>query len=157
MTKQKIQISWEAPEYIHYKKGFVWYLSLVLIGAAVLTYAVWNKDYLMLFTLLVVLIVWLVISHQKPRTIKITLSGKGVALSENFYPYSMLKSFWIVYEPPEVKTLYFETTNYLNREIIVQLGEEDPNRVRNFLLQFLPEDLEREESYSDKLLRRLKF
>ena len=56
-----------------------------------------------------------------------------------------------------IKTLYFETSAYLNNKISLELNEQDPVAVKLFLSQYLIEDLERDESVSDALARRLKI
>lgn len=155
--KKNKNITWQSPEFIYYHKSPGWYLGLAIFGLITMGYAVWRTDYLMLFTLIVMFTVAYFYAGRKPKTITVTLSGKGVSLDKNLYYYKNLQSFWILYEPPEVKTLNFETTNYLNRDITIQLENEDPNEIREFLLNFLPENLDREESTTDRLFRRLKF
>jgi hypothetical protein len=155
--ENKNEISWKAREYVYYEKNPGWYIIIGVIGLLVLAYALLTRDYTMFVTLLVVLIVGVAFAARKPRTITVTLSGSGLAVGREAYPFSNLKSFWIVYRPPEVKVLYLETTNYVNRDLTVQLENQDPNEVRKFLLKFLPEDLRREEEYVEQLLRKLRF
>lgn len=154
--KKTNQISWEAPEFPYYQKGTAWYLTVILISLAILAYAFWKKDYLMFATLLILSAVIVALAQKKPKTFTITLSGQGIHLNRDLYPYKNLKYFWITYQPPEIKTLNFETTSYFNRDLAVQLGDEDPNAIREFLLQYLPEDSEKEESFAERLQRNLK-
>ncbi len=151
------QISWKAPEFAYHEKSSAWYFAAALFALVILAYAVWRKDYLMFITLFVLSAVALALAKKRPKTFTITLSGEGIYLSRDLYPYKNLKYFWIAYQPPEIKTLGFETTSYLNREITVLLEDEDPNAIRDFLLQYLPEDTEREETFSDRLQRNLKL
>jgi hypothetical protein len=155
--ENKNEFSWKAREYIYHEKNPGWYLVIGFLGLLVLAYALLTRDYIMFITLLVVLAVAIAYARRKPRIITITLSGSGVTVGRETYPFSNLKTFWLIYRPPEVKTLYLETTNYVNRDLSVELENQDPNEVRKFLLRFLPEDLKREESYTDQLLRKLKF
>ena len=155
--KIKDQISWTAPEFVQYEKGGRWYIILLVVGILILAYALWRGDYLMFATLFIFLVATYIFAKKKPKQIQVKLSSKGISLNESEYPYSMIKSFWIFYDPPEIKTLNFETTQLLNKEIIVQIEDANPNEIREFLTEYIPEDLEREESYPDKLLRRIKF
>lgn len=153
MTK----ISWTAPEYIHYPKSPVWFTTLFVAGFGLSLYFLLRRDFLagLLFILLVIIIFYF--ARTKPKLLEIEIQSKGIKLGDLDLSWQQIKSFWIVYEPPAVKTLNFETTAYLNRFLTVQLGEADPVQVREFLLEYLPEDLDKNESLSDKLARRLKF
>ncbi|OGE81070.1 MAG: hypothetical protein A2826_00715 [Candidatus Doudnabacteria bacterium RIFCSPHIGHO2_01_FULL_43_23] len=157
MQKNQDQISWEASEFAHYEKSGRWYIILLVVGILILAYALWREDYLMFATLLILLVATYIFAKKKPKQIQVKLSSKGISLNESEYPYSMIKTFWIHYNPPEIKTLNFETSQLLNKEIVVQIEDANPNEIREFLTEYIPEDFEREESYPDKLLRRIKF
>jgi len=156
-NKTKHEISWIAPEFIEYQKNPKWYVSLLIVGVILLAYAIWQKDILTFITFLALIFAAYVFAHRKPKQVKVNLTGKGIGLNSEEYPYNSLKSFWIIYNPPEVKTLHIETTQYLNKELVIQLQEVDPNDVRALLERYLPENFEKEESYTDKLMRKLKF
>jgi len=155
---QKTNYSWKAPEYAFYPKSVRWYLVASLVAIIAVGFALFSKDYFMFVTLAVLLGIGYFLSRRKPKTITITLDERGLAISGVLYPYeTVLKKFWIHYHPPMMKTLNFESSNYLNRDITIELEDEDPVEIRKFLLQNLEEDLEKEESYLDKLLRAMKF
>ena len=99
----------------------------------------------------------LLFSRLKPRQITITLGPRGLRLNDSLISYQQMKSFWLVYEPPHIKTLKFETSAYLNRFLTVQLDDQDPVEIREFLLDYLAEDLEREERIPDKISRTFRF
>ena len=74
------------------------------------------------------------------------------------YDFTEFKDFSIIYQPPEISTLYLEFRMPFRERLSVQLGELNPNEVRAYLLNFIAEDLEREEeSLSDILSRILRF
>ncbi|MDP3993805.1 MAG: hypothetical protein U1C57_00770 [Candidatus Doudnabacteria bacterium] len=151
------EISWSAPEYQHYPKSLGWFIFLFLAGAGLTLYFLLQKDFLtsILFALLFIIIYFF--SKAKPRTLHITLDRQGIKINNNRLPYSQIKKFWIVYDPPEVKILNFETLAYLNRYLTLQLESQDPVNIRQFLLSYLPEDLDGGEQFSDKLSRKLRF
>ena len=96
-------------------------------------------------------------SSQKPKNIKISVNQTGLTVKDAKIPFGQIKSFWIVYRPPDIKTLNFETTAYLNRYFTLQLDDQDPVKLRDFLLDHLPEELDRQEQMGDKVARKLKF
>lgn len=151
------QITWKAQEFVYYPKSSFWYIMLTVIAVLTLGYSLWTKEILMFITLLICFIVLIFFARRAPNTVEVTLSGKGLAIDNSTYTFSNLRTFWIIYEPPTIKTLNFETTNYINQTITIQLENQDPNEVKEFLTQYLPEDPEREEAYHEKLFRKLKY
>ncbi|MBI4050194.1 MAG: hypothetical protein HY398_01970 [Candidatus Doudnabacteria bacterium] len=151
------EISWAAPEFIHYPKNKVWFWILGTASVLVIVYFLWQKDFLTTALFILLFAVIFYFSKVEPKTVAIKLDSSGVKYGEVKIPYQQIKTFWIVYEPPEVKTLNFETTSYFNSSVTIQLDREDPVQVREFLLKYLPEDLHREESFTDRIARKLKF
>ena len=156
MTDKK-QISWTAPEFIHYPKSRVWFIGLSALGLAVIAYFLLQRDFLTAVMFLLLFVSAYYFAKARPRDITVVLDSRGVKISQTQVPYQRIKTFWIVYSPPETKTLNFETSAYLNRFLTLQLEGEDPVAIRDFLLEYLPEDLDREEQLSDKISRTLKF
>lgn len=155
---QKESYSWKAPEFTFYPKSLKWYFIVGAIALIALGFALFTRDYFMFVTLTLLLGFGYWMSRKQPKTITVTLDERGLSVSGMLYPYDTnLKKFWIHYHPPMMKTLNFESTNYLNRDIALELEDEDPVEIRKFLLRHLEEDVEKEESYLDKLLRAMKF
>ncbi len=150
-------MTWSAPEFVHYPKSKTWFIIMSAAGVALVAYFLFQKDFLTAVLFICLLVLMLYFSKAKPKTINIELDSLGIKIGVLKLPYKQIKSFWIIYEPPEVKTLNFETTAYLNRNISLQLEQKDPVQIRKFLLEYLPEDLDKEESVTDKLARKLKF
>lgn len=156
-TEKPKELSWTAPEFIHYPKSRVWYITIVVVGLVFVVFFLFQKDLLTaaLFILLTILVLYF--SRQRPREIAVKIDARGLKLNDLQIRYDNLKSFWIVYDPPAVKILNFETTAYLNRYLTIQLADQDPVAARDLLLEHLPEDLDKEEQISDKIARKLKF
>lgn len=150
-------ISWTAPEFVHYPKEKWWFAAVAAAGIILVGYFLLRKDLLTAALFLLLLPIIYYFSRAKPRTLNIKLDGRGLKINEQQISYQQIRNFWIVYEPPHVKTLNFETAAYLNRYVTLQLENEDPLKIRQFLLEYLPEDLDRGEQFADKLSRTLKF
>ncbi len=156
-TNQNENIQWSAPEYVYHQKGPVWYVVISGIGIAFISYFLFTKDFLTATLFFLLLLILLYFGQKKPRIVKITLSKSGVDIDDMHISFRQIKSFWLIYEPPAIKTLNFETATYFNKVITVQLANQNPSTVRKFLLEFIPEDLEQEEHITDRLSRKIKF
>ncbi len=149
-------LEWSAPEFTKYQKDVIWFLIGGAIGLGLLIFSLLNKNFI--FALIVILsafslYVW---SQKEPRKIKFVINVKGIMIDNACYNFDNLKSFWIFYEPPEVKFLSLESKKTIMPHIKIPLGEIDPNKIRELLLKFLPEE-KQEESLIDVLARNLKF
>jgi len=157
MLENKKQVTWSAPEFIHYPKSAWWFVGLTIIGLGLAIYFAFQKEFLNAFLFLLFYAVVYYYSRVKAKILEIKIDQKGVTFGGNHISYAQTKSFWIVYEPEAVKTLNFETTAYLNRFVTLQLGSADPEQVREILSEHVAEDTDRGEQVSDKLARTLKF
>jgi len=150
---------WEFQEYEQYERGFRWYLVMSLVALALIIFSVGSGNYL--FALIVVLFVVIMIlqNMQRPLGVVFAITDNGILLGDRFYSYNELDKFWLLYNPPLLKTLYFEPKNLVKHRLSVPLADEaNPSEIREFLNQFLSEDLEvEEEPLSEKLSRLLKI
>lgn len=150
--------AWTIPEYTQHERNRTWYWTAGIVAAVLLVYSVWTANFLFAVLILLTGIILYVQHNERPALLMVQLRSDGVQVGEGNYSFKDLKSFWIIYEPPEVKTLYFDfSSNWLPR-LPVPLQDEDPVAIRRFLVQYLPEDLSREgEPTSDALSRIFKL
>ena len=66
-----------------------------------------------------------------------------------------IKEFALLYEPPIVKTLYVDFNSFWRPMVSIQLEDVDPNLVRESLLPYAYENLEREDETLTDMLRRM--
>lgn len=149
---------WFIPEYTQHERGQLWYVVLGIISALFIIYAIWTANFLFAIIVLLAIIILLVRHANQPMSLVVSIHEDGLVVGESFFPYQDLKSFWIIFEPPHVKTLYFDFQNHWRPRLPVPLQDENPLAIREILLQYLGEDLSREgEPTSDALSRILKL
>ncbi len=154
----KIQkLTWQAPEFRHFKKNAGWYIALIasavlIIGFFVIT----QQDYFAAITIGILTGLVVFFSRQEPQILEIQLTPKGIHYGNIHVPYKQIKHFWVVDGHPH-KSVNFETTTYLNRMMVLELEEQDPEEVREFLLAYLPEHEGTEPTITQKIIHWLKF
>lgn len=151
------EISWPAEEFKHQPKSFAWFIGFTIVSIALVVYAVFSKSVMTIIAFVLLITVAYLYAVKNPRILEHKITKTGIKAGNNLYPYKNIKKFWIVYQPPEVKTLNIETTAYLNNEVTIQLGNQDPVAVKLALRNYVPEDIDKEESLTDALGRKLKF
>lgn len=151
-------ISWSVVEHPHRDRGFWWYVVATLVGAAMIVYALITGNIMFAFIIIIFAIILFILSRIPPKSIVVVLAPEGVTIGANQYTWKTVKHFWIVYDPPEVKSLYFEFGAGFRPRLLVGLDDMDPVAIRAFLLQYIPEDeTKEEEPWMDWLSRMLKI
>ena len=98
------------------------------------------------------------LTHKKqPREIDAAITGLGIVFGDEFYPFVDVRKFWILYDPPEVKTLNLLLKKGTVREVQIELQNQDPSEVRAILTGEIEEWSDRVETLSEVLIRILKL
>jgi hypothetical protein len=150
-------LTWKADSHDQPQRSLAWYIGFGLVSGGLIIFGIYTHSILTIITFCVIIVALLVFLSQSPRTITYKATKTGLVSGNTVYPYKIIKIFWIVYNPPTIKTINFETTAYLNNQISFQLGSQNPIELKWFLSQYLPEDLDRTESFTETLARSLKI
>ena len=151
----EVLITWKFPEFEELKRGKAWYIIGAIVVVLLLIYCYYTENPLFALIIIVAAIISVMFSKRKPEMVDIFITNTGVLVGNTFKAYKNLKDFAIVYHPPEVKKLYIETHGTLRPRFSVPLEDVNPLAVREILLDFLEEDLEREEESSSEALSKL--
>lgn len=153
-----IQLEWTYPEFNKHERGIYWYIGFIGVGLILLWYCLTTGNFLL--AILIILFAFILLNYHRhdPRPLDFQIRAKGIVVGSTFVPYTSLDSFWIVYDPPTIKTLYFMRKHRLRSEISIPLIETNPVAVRKLLEDILSEDLSKEtETPNDTLGRMLKI
>lgn len=151
----KIVFEWVVREYEKYDRDRRWYIASGILGVALLAYAVLSGNYLFALIIALAGIILFVEDMQEPLSVSFAITETGIILGKKFYRYGELKDFWIIYNPPAVKNLYFGLNGLVRHRLQVALGDVDPRPVRDYLSQFLSEDLTQEEEPASERIARM--
>ena len=153
----KTLIAWTFPEFIKHQRTGGWYVGMAILLAALVIFSILTQSYLLLVIIAMVVIIYYIRARKEPDLVHFGITEDGLEIGETFYPYKNIKNFWIIYEPPEVKNLYFDFKS-LRPHLTIYLENQNPLKVRKTLLTYLKEDLTKEnEPFSDGLTRMLKL
>jgi len=159
ITKENIPMGdvvyqWAVKEYNKYYRTRRWYVLTSILAVALLIYAIWTHDYLFALVLVLIGIILFLHQIQEPMDVLFAITETGIVVGKKFYKFSELNNFWMIYNPPDVKNLYFGINGAIKHRIQIPLLDYDPRPVRDYLKQYLEEDLEQEdEPMSDRIAR----
>jgi hypothetical protein len=150
-------ISWQAPEYKYYPKTIGWYITLVSISLLIIAFfIIIESDIFAAVCIAVLSGLILAFSRHTPNQIKIQLTERGIEFGNLFYPYKQLKYFWVVHNPRH-QTINFHTTAFINNVLILELEDQNPEIIRQFLVKYVSEHHETEETMIQKIMHRFNF
>lgn len=147
--------SWKVPTFEKHTRSVVWHIGFGMVGIALLIYALISVNYLFILIIILTAFTVYIQEHTQPKSIAVMITNKGVRIGRSRYLYKDIKKFWIVYDPPIIKKLYFSFKNVLSSRLMVPLQNQNPLQIRELLLQFVEEDAEKEEESSSEVLSRL--
>jgi len=136
---------WEFPEFIKHERGKLWYASFIIIFLAMLIYSYFSNNLLFAIILVIFAVLYLSSAKDDPITMETAITEDGVFIGSKFIPYETLRNFYIIYYPPEIKNLYLEPKSITKQRIVIPLENQNPVHIREVLLEYLEEDLEKEE------------
>lgn len=152
---QKI-MSWRVPEYEKHERGRGWYILAIIFGLIFLAYSLTSGNFL--FAAIIVIGALVIILHdgREPMLVDFSLTDQGIIVGQRFYDYDEIKDFSIIYKPhQEVKNLYFEFKSIIKPRLSIPLDNLNPLPIRENLLKYLPEDLERTDQPVSEALAKL--
>ncbi|MBU1019356.1 MAG: hypothetical protein ABII07_02970 [Patescibacteria group bacterium] len=150
-------LKWKAPEYIKHNKGPAWLGTAAVTAAAFVIYAIMTSEWIMALTFFTLALVYYVHQRQDPKEVEVIISEMGIKVGGQKFPFNQMSKFWIIYNPPFVKTLYISFAQRYKPDLVIQLDEQDPVKLRNVMLTQLPEWEGKEESAIDALIRAFKL
>ncbi|MFH0969261.1 MAG: hypothetical protein V1804_02020 [Patescibacteria group bacterium] len=130
---------WSALEHEPYSVGKRFYFFGTIILAAVIAYALIYNSPIMAITFILIGVVGYLFLQKEPRIVNFKINSKGIMAEREIYEFENLKSFWIFYDPPYEKILSLESKNRLMPHIHIPLDNEDPVKIRQILIDFIPE------------------
>jgi len=157
LSRGQTLLSWEAAEYVVYKKTATWYVIFGVVLALLLFSAFLLKSFLtgVVFFLSGILI--FLYSERSPRRVAYAIRDTGIAIGNRVYLYRELSAFNLI-ERRDIVYILLKSRRLVMPLIHVPVADDiDPSAVRESLLQYLPEDEQFTEPLADVLAHWLGF
>ena len=157
-TTGEVLQEWTIQEYEQHTRELLWYVIMISLGLILVIYGMVTGNFLFSLIIILFAIILFLQSHQQPGQVLFQITDLGIIIGKRFYLYSEFESFYVIYNPPEVKTLYLETKNGMRPLVRIPLLDKNPIEVKHALREFLLEDTDKEEEpVSDRLARNWQF
>ena len=152
-------MAWQIPSRETYTRGLWWYIITGVVLVTMVVYGIWTANYL--FVILIALFIFInLVNYFRPAPqIDFIITSQGFIIDDKFYDYDVAKNFCVIYKPREnLRALYLEFNGILKPRLTIPLLNNNPLEVRQHLLNYISENLDRtDEPNTDYLAKRLKF
>ncbi|MFA6023788.1 MAG: hypothetical protein WC777_01035 [Candidatus Gracilibacteria bacterium] len=153
----EVVLGWMAPEFVRYARGWLWFTLLILISASLVAYGYWTHSISMMVVFVVLPLVLILEHRKKPKAVEVILSPYGVKFGVLRMPYSALKGFAVLHNPPHTDELHLMTKKKSRPEVVIPLMGVNPSLVRQFLATQVQEQESKELSLLDAIVRILRL
>lgn len=134
-----VLVEWSAPEYDHFEKSSSWYWAVGIISIGFFLVAIILKNFLFAVLVIIGAFTLALYGAREPKLASFAVTSRGLKIEKRLYPFGTLRYFWINYDPPRAKEIYFVSKKLFIPQISIPLGHADPNEIREHLIKFLEE------------------
>ncbi|MEK9159975.1 MAG: hypothetical protein AAB383_04565 [Patescibacteria group bacterium] len=153
----EVVLGWMAPEFMRFERGRLWFALLILLNGALVAYAFFTGSITMMVVFIVLPLVLLLEHRKKPKAVQVIFSPYGVKFGVLRLPYSSLKAFAVLHNPPMTDELHLMTNRKSHPEVVIPLMGMNPATVRQFLVTQIPEQEGKQLTFLDALVRILRL
>jgi hypothetical protein len=151
MDYGEVLFEWDVSEYLAHQRGRLWYGITLGLSLILIIYSICTANFLFALIIIIAIFILFLRSYNPPRQLNFKIREEGVMLGNQFFPYNTIQNFYIVYKPPIVKKIFFSLKSFLP-DLSIELKDINPLIIREKLLEFLREDLEKERETMDDVL-----
>jgi len=156
-THNRELLTWKTPDFVPHPKGQNWIILASTGLLALIVYALITGSATMAIVFILLGGMYYLTHNQTPKIIDVKITELGVWVADKFLPYNTINSFWVVYHPPFVRRLYLKVGAKAGRTVVIELNEQNPVEVRTLLAREVPEIEDKEEGFTDILIRLLRL
>lgn len=125
-------LRWSAYEHEHIERGSDWYWALGVIAVSGALTSILFGNFLFALVILLAATTIGLIAQKPPELHEFELSEKGIRIGQTMHPYDSIISFWVD-EEVDVPLLLVDTTTFMSPNLIIPIGEMNPEDIREYL------------------------
>lgn len=141
---------WSAYEHEHIERGSDWFWALGIIAVSAALTSVLFANVLFAILILVAALTIGLIARHPPELHEFEITEKGIRTGKTMHPYENVISFWVDDELEE-PLLLVDTTTFMSPNLIIPLGEMEPETIRGYLQERV-EEIPMKEPIAHKIL-----
>ena len=152
------RIRWSGFEFEYREKTADWFWAVGIIVVSLAVIAIIYDNALFGVFIAIAGVMLIMTGRKEPRILDYELTEKGLLINDTLYPHIHFYSFWVAESKYAAPKLLLRTDKWTNPVLAITIETDyvDADRVRDFLLDYVPEE-KIEESLSLKVMEFLGF
>lgn len=142
-------LRWSAYEHEHIERGSDWFWALGIIALSAALTSILFANVLFAILILVAAGTIALIAQHPPQLHEFEITEKGIRTGLMMHPFENVISFWV--EEEGEPTLLVDTIAFMAPNLVIPLGDTDPEAVRAFLIEHV-EEVPMKEPLAHKIL-----
>lgn len=155
-SAEKTLLEWEAFEYMDKEKTMLWYVIFGIVFIFILAYCLITRDFFGAGFCVILAICLVVYKTQQPSKFHYRITQFGLYINNKPYSFDTIHSFTLN-TSREPKMVSFIFTKAYMPELSIVLGKTDPLTIKQVLGDYIPEDPDRVDTLTTKIIRFLKL
>ena len=148
-------LRWSAFEHEHIERGSDWFWALGIIAvSAALTSILFSNVLFAILILIAATTIGLIAQHP-PELHEFEIGEKGIRIGKTLHSYDTTISFWVD-EETEEPLLLVDTTAFMSPNLVIPLGDMEPETIRAYLRERV-EEVPMKEPLAHKILELFGF
>lgn len=157
LHNNSLEFIWEIPEFVFKKKTKKWYWVVGIAAIFLIAAAIFLKNYLFAFLIIIAWFLMFSLSDQQPETILVEISEEGIKLNNQMYPYTEIAAFHVTETTDNEYVLLFISQQPINPVISIKIKDSiNVLELRKYLMLHL-EEHKINEPLSNKIINRIGF
>lgn len=153
----KFEITWDAPEFEYREKEVSWYWISIIVAAAIIAFAAWQKDFLFGFFIVIAEMLFIVWGNRVPQMTRFTLTDAEIDIGG--YKTYLMKEFesWSAdSDGAEWAEVMLHFRSRLHPPLALIVPEENMTELRADL-KFMLKEIEHQPTLIDSIEKFLRF
>jgi hypothetical protein len=151
------ETTWKAPEFEYRPKSVSWYWISIIISAAIIAFAIWERNFLFGIFIVIAEILFIAWGNEAPATVNFTLTENDLLIGETkHYQIGLFENFSVDMPGGDWTEIFFTFRTKLKIPLKIMLPKAKIEEVRKNLRTILPE-VEFEPSLLDSLEKIIGF
>jgi len=136
----------------------LWYIIAMSIAIWLIIWGFLSKQYWMSFVIIILSGLVFYVENNSEDIVGVSITDDWIKIENNFYPFSNLSSYWIIYEWENAIIIRLNITKKIwIWTIDINIDNTIVSDIRNILSNFIEENNKEELSFYEKLIRLLKL
>lgn len=149
---EEVLLTWQAPVVPRHHRTWRWYLIAGTIIGACAAYGVWTGSYPFAAVAVLIGVVYVLLHRHAPPDRTFALTSVAAHLEKRTLAWAACAGFWFLHTA-DYTELHLVPTDRRTRELIIQTGNQDIDRIRALLQERVPELTDRRERLLDTFIR----